>query len=1567
MPYYLDFDSTKRLRDELLKRTLDPVYGKDISPKTFNSSTYSVQNLSNYSNVLLPNVDSTRENDLKSISTSNTYKPNTFEVKDTLIDLPRRANLNLYPYFVKSDENLISIMSSATYDNESELFKFAAKYIKKDPNGPVLSRIQQNLYTATTAKNKIGEALGGNLTTLQAIIRGKQPLIEGNNKITVSSSLLGKGIDFLGTVAGTQLPWSTIPGDYLSNPRNPINVRPTNVSTATKVWQDLTGVLGSIVGIERRPLPTRKPSDLLIEHMGNASKSRLFDLLSYSKYGPNYTTTARSQQSTKLFNFPNLVAESIKSVLGFEAPDSNAYIGDDRANDVRLAMTDLISGRPVRSSYYLTLMFDKTAAELFHSDRNTINQGKLEGKLTWISSKTINKYNQAIQDSLSTKFKFREDSILFTTQDMLDSSPISGGDKLSHISHVLDQTSRYFKDGDTYISRGSAVKYMKNGKDAGIEYARVWTKDKPYHLYKHTAPYENDITTPYYSGATGNYYRRGNIRRFDGSVLNNTWNLNITPNSIDNKTFDQSTSIGKKGNQFYAKKYMFSLENLAWKNTHLPGFSINDLPYSERGPNGGRIMWFPPYDVKVNEVSSATWEKNNFLGRPEPIYTYQNTERSGTLSFKILVDHPSILNLLVREHFKLMNDEQADNYISSFFAGAKDIDFYSLIRTYTNLDNDDITNIQNYLNSNGDSTIIKNQVDNLTSVNVTPAQVNNADKQTIKVQLEFNNDVPGIGANTSISKYNYQNLNTILSNDKINIVSLYTTALTSIVTNTDAKAIEDRKTIFNNTGATLNNVVVETTNLASRLNNSLANFDKLDAYVHKLASNIDNKKVDKNIIVNVGSTAAKTADESTEYNYLLTIRRSNSIAQYIVKSLIKNNFTTEDKIIEKYWNFKEVSSVLPSGYEKYEIDIQVPLSELGYTDNKNFLIIKTLNYGEKNAVNGYDCSTIKINDNDIKRYSPLMYGCRTSTVSIDYATVDTKPVPQDSTKPPTKLLVNNVQTQNNKPPIDVMKRIVMKALSEQYYFKKVEEETPLVFNSIKEKLKYFHPAFHSMTPEGLNSRLTFLQQCLRPGDTIPTKGNGDNSDIVARNTTFGPPPICILRFGDFYHSKVVIRDLNLNFDESTWDLNPEGIGIQPMIANVTLQLNFIGGQGLEAPVERLQNALSSNFYGNTEMYDERSISTATSIGGKTGNTFTKAFLRSLNEKNKLNNEVKFSKNEDGKSKYIQGEYLGVVSGNSLNYTPLIENIYKDTASYFESYTKMYNDILTKYGQHLTNMMINKIYRNNTELVVYNDTAASTLKLFGYIKKSEYSNLVQLTKKQLIDYITVDKVSVLLKYDNIDPNIKDLLNQNLHDVIKPILNSKFNEIESYSFSINSVRNDMIKNIDKLNYVVVNASDFAIDGASTSGVTLSGFTAIDFYKGYKDCVDYINAKESKMYESLNTGVTFGTSTSPFDDDIVRDILGVLLKDDINKLNSVVNDTMSVEIYEPYAPIIIAGYTEFFYKPEEVKFKFGRAPIRKNSQKFSYVASTPSLISRTDDMTKLFLRINEPEGNLNFLRNE
>jgi hypothetical protein len=52
-------------------------------------------------------------------------------------------------------------------------------------------------------------------------------------------------------------------------------------------------------------------------------------------------------------------------------------------------------------------------------------------------------------------------------------------------------------------------------------------------------------------------------------------------------------------------------------------------------------------------------------------------------------------------------------------------------------------------------------------------------------------------------------------------------------------------------------------------------------------------------------------------------------------------------------------------------------------------------------------------------------------------------------------------------------------------------------------------------------------------------------------------------------------------------MNYEGIGVQPMIANVDIQFSYIGGSSLGGPINELQNALSFNYFANTNLYDNR--------------------------------------------------------------------------------------------------------------------------------------------------------------------------------------------------------------------------------------------------------------------------------------------------------------------------------------------------------------------------------------------
>jgi hypothetical protein len=162
--------------------------------------------------------------------------------------------------------------------------------------------------------------------------------------------------------------------------------------------------------------------------------------------------------------------------------------------------------------------------------------------------------------------------------------------------------------------------------------------------------------------------------------------------------------------------------------------------------------------------------------------------------------------------------------------------------------------------------------------------------------------------------------------------------------------------------------------------------------------------------------------------------------------------------------------------------------------------------------------------------------------------------------------------------------VVQRYDNEGEFFELLDKEAPFLHHLISEKIRYFDPAFHSISPEGFNARLTFLHQCTRQGSTIE---HGNPNEISAYNLAFGRPPVCVLRLGDFYYTKIIINNLSIQYEQPQWDLNPEGIGVMPMFAKINISFTFLGGSDLAGPIARLQNAVSFNYYANAGVYDNR--------------------------------------------------------------------------------------------------------------------------------------------------------------------------------------------------------------------------------------------------------------------------------------------------------------------------------------------------------------------------------------------
>jgi hypothetical protein len=366
----------------------------------------------------------------------------------------------------------------------------------------------------------------------------------------------------------------------------------------------------------------------------------------------------------------------------------------------------------------------------------------------------------------------------------------------------------------------------------------------------------------------------------------------------------------------------------------------------------------------------------------------------------------------------------------------------------------------------------------------------------------------------------------------------------------------------------------------------------------------------------------------------------------------------------------------------------------------------------------------------------------------------------------------------------------------------------MLYDSIKEKIKYFNPAFHSMTPEGLNARLTFLNQCVRPGETIPTIGpDGKPKYNDAVNTSFGAPPVLILRIGDFYNTKIIPKSVSFTYEPLLYDMNPEGIGIQPMIANVTMNFDFIGGMGLAKPVEQLQNALSFNYYANTEIYDERAVWTED----------TSALDKTLMESILQNQPLETVDNVDNQVQNAFGNTIGdiinfnrVVSGETgeISYQVIMDKMLSETTTYFSTlYNQLESIVLkTNYG---VLQLVNQ-YRDYQEGDLKLGTSSYPTKIYGkpLISKTSGNDKVNLFQ-ELLDNCILDInngvnpiISELINnYTELTPNELSVIKTNMSSYLKQVYLTLPNSVQTIVTDLTVKEQNYVQIIRKLSVVII----------------------------------------------------------------------------------------------------------------------------------------------------------------------
>lgn len=827
------------------------------------------------------------------------------------------------------------------------------------------------------------------------------------------------------------------------------------------------------------------------------------------------------------------------------------------------------------------------------------------------------------------------------------------------------------------------------------------------------------------------------------SVLDNETGLvNIAPKYL-----------GGADKNVHPKDCMFSIENLAWQGYDPYSFE-RALSWEQRGPFGGRIMWFPPYGLRFNEDASVQWNEHSFIGRGENVYTYTNTSRSGTLEFMMVVDHPSILDYTTWYGKSQPEQLPKDTDVLRFFAGcdsgnSKDKSSLLSYVKPTPLTDEylkkDVTpgpipiepnkpeqptptepevespdepielsfyvfypnNYSGYFDRGSDSKVDpisyllcgngsqwKCNINNVKQSEVLPISFKDLSttneqflgkgyemqdsRSDVKQQNTDNNFIIGTGPKKGYGKNSY-----IQNNDKrwyYRIDGEYVNGITYNATKNcfgqtlaTSKSYQDERSYGLNWNVETVKTYMEETNnenLYSLAEVACALASDVNANVIKRNASLDeerinklkeyfNKEGDYKVIeikgIGYSNSHGSNSETSTnqQRNEFLAIERCSTVFEWFKSNYGEVTEGTKEHVDGKAVTKGEnASGQTAKMWRSAKITLKIKKNKVQTQEELN-----TENDGEIIRFDFYN----KLSEEDKDKYELYQYMCNSYcewyelfvTVEeynilprwdqifylpyfykikeekkdeqgeIDDGTFQkftgfteagtdpngrqlyTNDNENDPSKKERKWVYNEEKQQMElyQKEIEKTKRSsygwtseygkemkqqeennTLRYDQEYHFFKKLSERDPDVFNSLVDKLQYFDPAFHSMTPEGFMGRLNFLHQCTRQGDT---RSASDKNGHTANNLAFGRPPFCVLRLGDFYYQKIVIKNINITYDPLVLDLNNEGVGVVPLIANVTISFNFIGGGDLSGPVRRLQNAMSENFYANSRLYNNR--------------------------------------------------------------------------------------------------------------------------------------------------------------------------------------------------------------------------------------------------------------------------------------------------------------------------------------------------------------------------------------------
>ncbi len=778
---------------------------------------------------------------------------------------------------------------------------------------------------------------------------------------------------------------------------------------------------------------------------------------------------------------------------------SNDYFNEELKNNTGSAQLDILSthishNRYVETYNSLSDEFIKLFGRVKYDPQKDDSDKEFDhtAQNTWIGENNIENINNRLiwgRDGITDSVNERISAL----RGIDDSELLNYYDKFEIKRGLLNVTRNVLNnnDGDIIDITRKVFKEKGTNKISGFQGSPMWKAPNtaPSGVRGKIGIRQHTVLDPYNNFAK--------TIRFNGNKL-----YGGNSNSVIHKSV--LPRIHPTIDGFNSKNLMFSIENLAVRAISKDNeFGLIDdgtnegifIPASEVGPFMGRIMWFPPYAIEFNETINNTFETTTMMGRGEPIYNYQYTERGGNIRFVLLIDHPSKIN-------ELETHKDVAEFFS--FGGYGEIDVY-----------EDISKLEERKKE------LEKEIEKLSPKISEEPEFSQIPSDILVV---FPNDYPKPGGVNDIfskmyNKYSYEIRKDVMSIDG-----------TSFGLNENIFCFDEKHLVSVNMGGNEYQMIDDELTIDQYTCNTLDT--KLNEVLFDFFNNEKNRELYKIEIIASATRLYYDSEAQAEYNQKLSERRAEA-----TKILLK----------------KRIRSLI--GESADSLGIQITTNSVGSVgSSESFATVESIS----------------------ERGAKEERSARISFVRNEKPPeeIDTTLTSEEQEQ------LESYQTELEKLTEDIENR-KQKIKNKTYKNRETSEDAILDnFSSITEN-KYY-PVFHSQTPEEFHRRLTFLQQCMRQGRAASRNIEQTEGGILrARNSVFGRQPVSVLRIGDFFHTKIIIETLTIDYDEAPWDMNPEGFGMQPMLAEITLQVKMIGGQSLDGPIAALQNAIAFNHYANS--------------------------------------------------------------------------------------------------------------------------------------------------------------------------------------------------------------------------------------------------------------------------------------------------------------------------------------------------------------------------------------------------